>query len=328
MSVFLFFLALLSKETLISLPLGILLLITVIHNRNNYTNRIFAIAKQFFPYFICILIYIALRIQADSFNPFSAHGENSFYSIAFGTNVVKNIGLFAIQAILPISTLTVKKAIFFHNYSLIAVIIFLMAAFASILGYGLRKSSMRNIAGVLTLLAMISWLPAVFLNHDVGENYAYNMIIYLGVLFGIAFEYYRLKKPKAFFGFAISILFIVCGITNTLGVNEKAFAMKRMGERANILFPQVLSYARNLPEGSRIYLINPKDSEVQYTKFSLRGFDVLDFSDNDSTFSYYSQIHITIRFAGNDSKYGDSVKIHPGIALTYDPKTMKVSTLQ
>src|SRR5204863_7402562 len=86
MSVFLFFLALLSKETLISLPLGILLLITVIHNRNNYTNRIFAIAKQFFPYFICILIYIALRIQADSFNPFSAHGENSFYSIAFGTN--------------------------------------------------------------------------------------------------------------------------------------------------------------------------------------------------------------------------------------------------
>lgn len=328
MSVFLFFLALLSKETLISLPLGILLIITVIQNRNSHKSRISTIAKQFFPYCICILIYIALRIQAGSFNPFSAQGGNSFYSIAFGTNIIKNIGLFAIQAILPVSTLTIKKAIYFHNYSLIAVIIFLTAAFACVLGYGLRKSPMRQIAGVLILLVMISWLPAVFLNHDVGENYAYNMIIYLGVLFGIAFEYYRIHKKKRWTYFALSVFLLVCGVTNILGVNEKALAMKKMGERAKILFPQILSYARNMPEDSWIYLINPPDSEVQYTKFSLRGFDVLDFSDNDTTISYYSQKHITIRFAGDDSKYEDSVKLHSGVALTYDPKTMNVSVLK
>ena len=327
LSVVFFFLAILSKETIAGLPLGIALLVGVMQDRNMaFKTWLRRIVKQLLPFGACLIIYSLLRIQADAFVPsFSTTTNRAFYSFGVGTNVIRNIGLFVIQIVLPVSSLMAKKALHFRDYSLVVPIGLLTAAFASIVSYGLWKSSKRRIILILGVLLVFSWLPAIFLNHDVGESYGYNMIMYLGVLFGIAFESYRLKSLKKSLWAVISIVFLVSGITNVLGTDEKASSMRSMGDRAEIFLPQILSYAKGMPRDNWIYLINPRDTEFRYTKFSLNWLSVLDFSDNDSTLIYYSnRPDIRMRFCRNLAEYQDSSKTHPGIPFTCDPATLRI----
>ena len=319
-SIFAFFLALISKETSTGLFLSITFLSYVMPVDERFTVRIKQTLLKVLPYIVCFAIYWLLRLNAGSVSP--AVG-NANLSIGLGINIPINFGLFFFQSILPVSSMAVMKALHYREYILLSMICIFTALFASAIGYGIVRSQRRKIILGLCPIIFCSWFPALILNH-ISELYAYNSLFYIGMIFGIAAEYYWLEVSKrsaiAFAGICLVIL--AAGITNAAGIDEKASSMKIQGDRAAIFLPQIVAYAKTMPPQERMYLIGPKDSSFEYSMFAIHGFRVSTLSDSIVRFlSHRSDVWV---YAADSAESAEQAKVYPGTAFTYDSATLRI----
>jgi hypothetical protein len=245
------------------------------------------------------------------------------YAFRFGSNVVKNLRLFAGETILPVSTVTVLQAGFYLKYLLLICVSIFTSIYVILLGFGLWKSDRKYLVKRLCILILCSWFPAILLNH-ISELYIYNSLFYLAVLFGISAEYYweeMSKRPSVVFA-CVCLLFLIAGITNTVGVDEKASLMKKEGDRAAILLPQIILLTKHIPEKEWIYLVGQQDSGFGYSKFVSPCFDVL--YNADTLVRYYADRLHSHYFIGDSAKCAENAKEHPGIAFICDPKSFTI----
>ncbi|MFI5263035.1 MAG: hypothetical protein ACHQM6_00810 [Candidatus Kapaibacterium sp.] len=318
LSLLAFFLALVSKETSAGLLLGIPFVIFAMHKE--WVSRVRQTIKIFLPYGICFGLYFLLRIYAGAGAPSIG---NSGYTFYFGINIFRNAGLLLVQAIVPISSLSIAQDFFEKDYFRLGVIVIYTAMALLVFGYGLWKSERRNIIIGLCVLIFCSWIPVLFLNAT-NELYPYNMVLYLGALFGISAEYYFVALPNRarVAQTAIAIIFIASLLTNIWGTNEKTSGMKELGDRAAAFLPQIISIAPRMPHGSTLYLVNPKTLLFEYSQFSMRGFRVI--AGADSIVKYYSN-RADFQYDLCDSAECISQMMkHTGIAFTYDVSTLQL----
>ncbi|MDP4237403.1 MAG: hypothetical protein Q8919_13230, partial [Bacteroidota bacterium] len=278
-----FLLALFSKET----SAGLLIAIPFVINaqgdsRQPISKRIQKMLLLLTPYAICFLIYWVLRLNAGGST--AAFGATS-YSFHFGLNVFRNLGLFFVQAILPVSSLAAARAVYYREYALLTVMLLYTGLFAYFFICGLLRSPRRNLVIGLSVLAFCSWCPALFLGW-MNELYPYNSIPIIAALFGISAEYYLSSRKTPFIRSAAMLLFLGVLITNAIGTNEKTMGMSELGSRAEAFLPQVISSAKELPEHETLYLVNPDGPTFEYSQFSMRGFRVV--AGCDSLVRYYA----------------------------------------
>jgi hypothetical protein len=323
LSVILFFLALISKETSTGLCLSIAFVMFVMQSGKRLKRMKQSVIKLL-PYALGFFFYWLLRLNAGSVSP--AFGDANL-SLKLGINVPINIGLFFFQSILPVSSMTVMKTLYYKDHLELALMLIFTVLFSLTIGYGLWKSSRRNIVKGLCVIIFFGWFPAMTLNH-ISELYAYSSLFPLGALFGIAIEYYWkeiLVKSKVVFASAMIIL-LGAGITNALGVDEKASSMKVQGDRAAMFLPQIISWAKTMPPNKWMYLIGPKDTSFEYSMFAIRGFRVS--ATSDSLVRFYSQRPDIGVYAADSAACAEEAKIHPGIVFTYDPVTLHIHPIE
>lgn len=321
LSILTFFLALLSKETSAGLLLGIpFLIFSLEHHSGNFQKRIQKTFLLFLPYGICFLIYWLIRISAGGSVPVVGSGSYSFHA---GINLLKNPGLFIIQELLPVSSMSVAEALQNKEYLPLVLMILFTGIFALLFGYGLRRSPRRKVIGGICLLMILSWFPALFLG-SISELYPYNSIIYLGALFGIAAEYYWLgiSGRSKVLGIGTCTIFLAALISHSIAVDKKTSGMKTLGDRAEIFLPQIISLEKTLPLNTVMYLVNPKDSSFEYTQFAMHGFHVL--AGCDSLVRFYAHRPDFQYFIGDSAECSESMKYYPGIAFTYDRETLRI----
>jgi hypothetical protein len=150
------------------------------------------------------------------------------------------------------------------------------------------------------------------------ELYPYTMVFILGALFGIAVEYYwnSVCTKGRVSAFMFTGFLILVGISNMLGVDEKALMMKSQGQRAQALMPQLVSIARSSSPNTILYLVSPQDSGFYYSQYSMQGFRVLATSDSLVHFqSARSDIVLSI---GDSNDCAREAILAPGIGYSYD----------
>jgi hypothetical protein len=243
------------------------------------------------------------------------------YSFHFGVNILKNLGLFIVQGLLPVSSMAVMRAIRYREYFQIAAIVFFTGFLAIIFVYGLWKSPRRKIIVAICSLMFCSWFPAILLN-SISELYPYNSVLYLGALFGIALEYYWISERSIIFRLSASAVFFAAIITNAVGVNEKTSSMKVLGDRAAAFLPQIIKQARTLPKNYVMYLVNPGRPIFEYSQFSMRGFLVI--SGCDSLVRFYAKRPDFQYFIGDSAECAENMKDNPGFAFTFDTTTQRI----
>jgi hypothetical protein len=318
-SIVLFSLAILSKETSAGLPLAIALLIA--RQRKKGLVDFKQIFILLLPYAVCSLIYLILRVHAGGSIP--EFGSTQMYGFRLGSNVLKNVRLYMGEAILPSSTVTVLQAAYYNNYLLIICLSVYTAIFLGIAGYGVWKSPRKPVVKMICIGILCSWLPAILLNH-ISELYIYNSVFYLALLFGISVEYYwtkdPLRSPRTIF--ASCTIFLAVGITNMTGVDEKALLMKKEGDCAAILLPQIISLTTQIPENDYLYLVKQSEPGLEYSKFLTPSFGVL--YSADTLVRYYAHKPHSHYIIGDSATCSQNAQIHAGIAFTCDLKTFRV----
>ncbi len=320
LSVLVFFLALISKETSSGLSLAIAFLAFAIQPKQNFSLRLKRASLIVLPYALCGIVYWILRMNAGSASP--SFGDEHL-SLRLGMNIPMNIGLFFFQSILPVSSMTLMKALHYKEWLMLTGILFFTAIFIAVIGYGIRKSSHKSLVKGLCIIIICSWIPAILLNH-IGELYAYNSIFYIAVIFAIGAEYYIkmfVLRSKQIFVAAI-LLLIAVGISNSIGVNEKASSMKIQGDRAAIFLPQIISFAKKMPSHQWMYLVSPKDTSFEYSMFAIHGFRVSGLSD--SLVRFFSERPDVRVYPGDSSECAQVAKQFSGVAFTYDPLTLHI----
>jgi hypothetical protein len=323
-SVIALFLALVSKETSVGVVFSAGFLLLAMSEQKDWSSRIKRALLYGFPFVVVSITYWLLRLNASAVLP---EGGESTYGFHFGLNIPKNIGMLAFQSFLPFSSVELLRAIHESDFVAVVLIVLCTIIFAGVILYALWKTPRRRIVKGLCALAFFSWFAFLFLAL-IGELYAYNTIPYIAALVGIAAEYYwnSLRQRGSFNRLAFATCFAAVLLTNAISVNSKANLMREMGERAEILFPQIIERAKQVPPNHWLYMVNPKDSSFEYSLYSIHGFRVS--TCMDSLVRYYSG-RPDIGYRGSNAKecYAFS-QTYPGIAFTYDPGTMLIYPLK
>jgi hypothetical protein len=235
--------------------------------------------------------------------------------------VFRNLGLFFVQAILPVSSLAAARAVYYKEYALLMAMLLYTGLFAYFFVCGLLRSPRRNLVIGLSVLAFCSWCPALFLGW-MNELYPHNSILIIAALFGISAEYYLSSKNTQLFRYTAILLFIGALLTNTIGTNEKTMGMSELGSRAEAFLPQIISSAKELPEHQTMYLVNPDGATFEYSQFSMRGFRVV--AGCDSLVRYYAKRPDFQYYISDSTNCAAEMKNSPGLAFTYDPATLQM----
>ncbi|HET9137432.1 MAG TPA: glycosyltransferase family 39 protein [Candidatus Kapabacteria bacterium] len=318
-SLALFFLAVLSKETSVGLVFAVPFILFILDRKGTLIDRSKRVILKSLPYAGCFIIYLVLRFNAAAANPTSGNGT---YEFAFGFNLIKNAVLFSVQALLPVSSVAVLKSFHYHEYIVLAGIVLFTIAFIGALIYGLWKSSQRGIVATLIVLSICSLFP-VFLMALVGEIYVGNTTPYIAALAGLSFGYYyetvRMRSRIVFR--SIALLGIAVIVSNAIATDSKVSAMKSLGDKAAILMPQAVEAAKTMPTNAILYLVNPRVEYYDYSLYSLRGFRPISSADTViRTLARRPDIHV---FIGDSNVCAEVAKTYPGVAFTLDTLTWK-----
>ena len=269
----LFGISLFSKETSVSFLGSIFIIIFIRYykfgNMKIFTKRIIQSA---FPFVIILLLYTIVRSLVVDVHP--SFGPDR-YQFNISANIIKNVVMYFIAAITPFSTVSLFTAFKMGNIVMISIFAFITTVFWTAVVYGLLNHNNRNIIILLGILAIISSLPVVLLNH-VSELYVYNSMPFVAIIMGVGlgtlYERIRMRGLKRYLFISILLLFVM----HITAIQGKASLMSYNGKRASELLEQVLPFVGRVPTGGNLFLLNPQSDEVKYSVFLINGFSFLD----------------------------------------------------
>ena len=273
LSILIFFISLLFKETSIPFLLLILFVILLINRESNEKGkRVRKISLEFLPYFCIIIFYLVVRSLVVKSQLTYGTGYYDFY---IGKNIIKNITLFIFQSFLPFSSAAVFTLI--KSSSLINLLLIVAATFIVffLTIYGMWHSGKKGILVIVGVFAVICLFPAAFMNH-ISELYLYNSMPFISILIGVGFGCFfeKAKKNKISNRFLIVIIYAVF-ISHIISVNSKALLMKKNGRQATELITQIKEFSGKIPANGTLLLINSDENTLRYSVFILNEFNVL-----------------------------------------------------
>jgi hypothetical protein len=314
-----FLFSLVSKETSAGLCFGVFTLILVMEPRNE-KNRIKRgkVATRVLPFFLVGLMYVAMRFSVGATMP--SYGSNSSYELHLGFNILKNIGLFAFQSVLPFSSALLAHKLYDRNILALAGIVGVTAMLGTTLLYGIWRSPQRRLIFDILCFALFAITPAIFLNH-VSEVYLFNALPYVAVAFGFAIEYYWKESARAV-RISFSALLTIVFIANIVGAVQKTASLAEESSRSQVLMQQIYPIVSKLPNNGRLYLVNPVTYEFEYSVFAMKGFNVVKYAD-PWILRHTDRPDASI-YVLDSAEYRDSTAFHPGATYTLDMKNLQL----
>jgi hypothetical protein len=264
-----YFMSLFFKET----ALGLILVITlftglVALRKESGRERIYFALRSLIPYGVLIAVYFVARLHAGA--PVSGGGR---YDISVGMNVIKNLALFGLAAVSPISTVTVALAAQGGRAVMLGLISLALLLVAVTVLAGIWTSSRRNIAALLVGCILAALFPA-FLLQRVSELYVYNASPYIALLIALSLG------SLAGRGIAVTALMAACSVLliggQVFANRQKAFLRNGNGESAAAMMKSIAEYMQRLPPDSEVWLIQVKSAALEYSEYVMSGIDVLE----------------------------------------------------
>lgn len=272
-SVFAFAAALLSKESSVSFfPLLFAVMLFKFRDRGMKEEKS-PIRKGFFvflPFVVVLVAYIAIRSLIGASQASVGSGRHNF---TIGLNILENLTLLLFASVIPMSSVTAFTGIKSGQLGTVAVAALASLVFVGSVGYGLCQSRQWGNLFALGILAIGALFPMAMLNH-VSELYAYNAMplfaMIVGIGLGALYERAMTPRSKQIVVAMLCLLFA----SHIVAVRMKASLMHENGTRAGILLNEIQPYARRVPPGGELVLVNPDDNRPEYSIFQMRGFNV------------------------------------------------------
>jgi len=258
--------AMFSKETSISLLLGLFFIAFLCNfRRRSYKRAVIEII----PFGIITVFYFLARFLVVDVQPSLGMDRYQFH---LGINIVKNTVQYFVAAFSPISTVFGYFAMKSGDIVQLSIFSMTIMVFISAIVYGLIRSNKYVV--IFVCLALIGSLPVVLLNH-VSELYVYNSMPFISIIVGISlggvFELTKTGWKKYFFQILLAGLFI----NNIFAIQSKASLMQHNGKRASELIGEIMPYVDNIPQNGILLLLNPPDDKMEYSVFVINNFNVL-----------------------------------------------------
>jgi len=275
LSLVIFALSLLSKETGVSF---IPALVAVILFKHSITNKTGSWAKrtliQATPYMILTVLYLIIRAEVVPAQP--TFGPEP-YHFRIGSTTLINIGQLLFAGLCPVSTVTAFVTYKTGQITTFIAIVSASVLFVGIVGRGLWNSQLRITFLIILLLSVAALFPMALMNH-VSELYTYNAMPFISLLVGsglaVHLEQCHRRGTLALSAALAGLILI----NHVILVQKKAGLMNQCGERAAELLKRVQPYAANLPKHGRLVLLNPENHQLEYSVFLSKGFNVLQCS--------------------------------------------------
>ena len=272
LSVLLFGLALLAKETSTSFFLMVAILLAAWRTADPLSRRVRRGLVVITPYLVLLLCYLWIRARLGVQGP-STHGERYGFEV---WNVPKNVILFGAQALLPVSSVLVFRAAQFRAMPTLVGVGFAWVAIAVGTVVGLRRAGASRLVGLVGVCALFGLFPVVLLN-KVSELYLYNSMPFVSILvavgLGTLVANQSANRRSAMVGLLLLAAF---GVSQVRAVRSKVLMMKARGDQSTVLLTRIGPYLRDIPDHGLLLLLNPDSDEVEYSVFVLSGFNVLD----------------------------------------------------
>jgi hypothetical protein len=273
------------------------------------------IAAGLVPFVVLVAVYLTVRSHTVSMQP--TIGDTT-YTFRFGFNVLVNTGMLVFSSLSPVSNVALFVAAKSRDFAVLAAAAALAGTLSLAALAGLFKS--RERAGFLLGLCavlLLSFLPVVLLAR-VSELYAYNSTPPLFALMGIGLG--ALARGR-FARIAAGALVAVAIGAHVVATRSKVDLMVANGERAAALYAQIAPLAAGTPPGGELVLLNPPRSQVEYSLFLMRDFNVLEHGAHRAA-QLAGRDDFKVRIADEAPPPGPSTRV-----LTLDPGTGAVSAL-
>ena len=270
--------SLLAKETSVSfllLSFGVILAMN--WQAQDWGSTIKTCMIQIFPFALATLLYVIVRLHLGLAQP---GGGSAGHNFGIGINVLRNLALFFLAAIVPVSTAT--TFVLFKKADLVAagLVMILSLVFLGLVIHGIRRARPRWFFGLVGGLAIVGLFPMMFLMH-VSELYLYNSMPFVALLVGASLggliESNTTKPARLIASIAIVACFFV---SHVVAIQTKAPLMRANGERAADLLEQIRPYTSAVPRNGKLFLVNPASTQAEYSVFLLNGFNVLKYGEN------------------------------------------------
>jgi len=241
------------------------------------------------PYIVITLIYVFIRTLVVS------GLADDRYTLTVGPNIIVNVGLTLYSAILPISSVSLFSAFAGRNTFVVLAITGISIAIIATVILGVVRSRALSILALLVLLTFVNMFPMALFKH-VSELYAYNSMPTISMLFGIGLVASSKGFIQTKFWKVVAITFIVLLCTSqVISIQQKAFLMKENGRRACSLLVQIIPYVHKVPANGILVLLNPENTNPEYSVLLMNDFDVLKYGTNIiNNLSGRNDIHIWI----------------------------------
>ncbi|MCC6188275.1 MAG: hypothetical protein IT318_04545 [Anaerolineales bacterium] len=272
LSLALFLLALLSKETSVGFGLPLAGISVAAHPPPRWTAS--ALARSLgrsAPFGLAVLLYWGWR-QAVGLP--GARLGSAPHELSFGLNLLVNTMLLTGQAWLAGSSVAAYAALRTRDGGPLLLMALATSALLLALAAGLRTSPRRRLALWAGAAGAASLLIAVPLN-QASELYVYNAMPAVAVVAGAGLGGLaaRLRGPVArgLLALGLTALFVV----HVSAVWSKGALMRANGERAEAILQSVAGYAAEIPRDGLLLLVQPPSGQVEYSIFLMPGFKVL-----------------------------------------------------
>lgn len=269
-------LALLFKETALSFALILSLLLGYALLRSRRAGP----ARPPYPLVVLLLAYAAVTAGYMLYRARMAPthfelGGTGNYSFRIGDNILKNQVLLFGAAVLPGSTADAFAAFARRAVLPLGAVAVLTLLWLGLLARGVTLARAWPATLGLLVLASAATFPVTLMNH-VSELYAYNMLPLLAVIMTLALAaLFDPRRPAARRAVAAVIVLAACA-GNLRAVTSKALQMRANGAAAASLAAQAVEYARQLPPGGRMLLVErPRAGAVYYSLYLTSDFQGL-----------------------------------------------------
>jgi hypothetical protein len=272
LSLALFVLCLLSKETAVSFFVQVLVLLGFSRARKR-TSTIRSIIVGAF-YSLTVLVYWIIHASLPLRNASFGYAPYDLYP---GLNVFSNAVQFAVSLFSPLSTVSVCRAFFYKDivFLLFTGLVLLLVISLSI--SGTVKSRQKRIFIAVPILGLTGFFPLVLMNH-VSELYTYQFAPFFSIIIGIGISHFitgTRQNPIKNLVVLIITAFFFAG--NIYAVEKKIVCVKKNGKQAASLYTQLAPIIKQTPQNAYMYLVNPQEQGPQYSVFLIKGFNVLEY---------------------------------------------------
>ena len=230
----------------------------------------------------CIIFYFYYVIRSFVVLP-ASYSTQDVYTIGLGLHVIKNLILQISSAVVPWSSTYVYFSFLSKNVLRIAWIAITSLIFCLSFLYGLLRATNKRILIIISLIGIMALFPTFLLRH-VSELYTYTAMPYFSILIGVGLAQLIKKiitRGRKSHIFVMYILVFSLIASQMSAVREKAFLMKRNGERSSEMLQQIKPWLSKIPRGGELILVNQKTGEKEYSLFFLKGFNVIEYGANN-----------------------------------------------